>query len=101
MKIAAAYIRVSDERQDEYSPESQIKIIRDWASKNGFTVPEEHVYYDDGISGKSVEKRIQFNRMIAEAKDKRQPKRMKPTFIMEPKQFFTSQFAFEIASCHV
>ena len=25
LKIGAAYIRVSDERQDEYSPDSQLK----------------------------------------------------------------------------
>jgi hypothetical protein len=28
LHIGAAYIRVSDERQDEYSPDSQLKKIR-------------------------------------------------------------------------
>ena len=31
LKIAAAYIRVSTHDQEEYSPESQIKLIRDYA----------------------------------------------------------------------
>ena len=54
MKYAAAYIRVSDDRQDEYSPDSQLKLIREYAGKNGYCVPDEYVFYDDGISGRSV-----------------------------------------------
>ncbi len=73
MKIAAAYIRVSDERQDEYSPESQLKLIRDYAKRNDFIVPEEYVFFDDGISAKSTKKRDRFNEMIAIAKTKPQP----------------------------
>lgn len=72
-KIGAAYIRVSDERQDEYSPDSQIKKIREHAAKEGYTIPEEYVFYDDGISGKSARKRGDFNRMIALAKEKERP----------------------------
>lgn len=70
LKIGAAYVRVSDERQDEYSPTSQLKKVREYASKEGYIIPEEYVFYDDGISGKSVKKRDEFNRMIAAAKDK-------------------------------
>lgn len=73
MKIAAAYIRVSDERQDEYSPESQLKLIRDFAKRNDFIVPEEYVFFDDGISAKSTKKRDRFNEMIGIAKTKPQP----------------------------
>lgn len=73
VKIGAAYIRVSDERQDEYSPDSQLKKIREYASKEGCIIPDEHVFYDDGISGKSAKKRGDFNRMIAMAKDKSHP----------------------------
>ena len=47
---AAAYIRVSDDKQDEYSPDSQLKLIRDYAKRNGYYVPDEFVFYDDGIS---------------------------------------------------
>ncbi len=73
LRIGAAYIRVSDERQDEYSPDSQLKLIREHAAKDGYMIPEEYVFYDDGISGKSVKKRDDFNRMIALAKEKDHP----------------------------
>lgn len=73
LKIGAAYIRVSDERQDEYSPDSQLKKIREYAAKDGYTIPDEYVFYDDGISGKSTRKRDDFNRMIAIAKEKTHP----------------------------
>lgn len=73
LKIAAAYIRVSDERQDEYSPDSQLKKIREYAAKEGCQIPDEYVFYDDGISAKSVKKRNAFNRMIALAKEKDPP----------------------------
>ena len=72
-KIGAAYVRVSDERQDEYSPDSQLKKIREYAAKDGYMIPDEYVFYDDGISGKSVKKRGDFNRMIAIAKEKDHP----------------------------
>ncbi len=73
LKIGAAYVRVSDERQDEYSPDSQLKKIREYASKEGYIIPDEYVFYDDGISGKSVRKRDDFNRMISIAKEKTHP----------------------------
>jgi DNA invertase Pin-like site-specific DNA recombinase len=72
-RIGSAYIRVSDERQDEYSPDSQLKKIREYAAKEGYQIPDEYVFYDDGISGKSTRKRDDFNRMIAIAKEKAHP----------------------------
>ncbi len=73
LKIGAAYVRVSDERQDEYSPDSQLKKIREYAAKDGYAIPDEYVFYDDGISGKSAKRRDDFNRMIAIAKEKTHP----------------------------
>lgn len=73
LKIGSAYVRVSDERQDEYSPDSQLKKIREYAEKDGYLIPDEYVFYDDGISGKSARKRTEFNRMIAIAKEKEHP----------------------------
>ena len=73
LKIGSAYIRVSDERQDEYSPDSQLKKIREYASKEGYIIPDEYVFYDDGISGRNVKKRDDFNRMISMAKEKSHP----------------------------
>ena len=68
LKIASAYVRVSDDRQDEYSPDSQLKLIREYAKKNGYYVPDEFIFYDDGISAKSSIKRVEFNKMISIAK---------------------------------
>jgi len=73
MNIAAAYIRVSDDRQDEYSPDSQLKLVREFAKKNDFYVPDEFVFYDDGISAKTAKRRPEFNKMISIAKQKNPP----------------------------
>lgn len=68
LQIGAAYVRVSTDDQLEYSPDSQIKLIREHAKRDGVVIPEEYVYTDGGISGKSAEKRPQFRLMIATAK---------------------------------
>lgn len=73
IKTAAAYIRVSTEEQAEYSPASQLSKIREYAKRNGFFVPEEFVFADEGISGKTTKKRTEFNKMIAVAKTKPKP----------------------------
>lgn len=70
MKIGAAYIRVSTDDQLEYSPDSQIKLIQQFAKKNDIIIPDEFIFIDEGISGKTAEKRPEFNRMIAIAKQK-------------------------------
>lgn len=36
LKIAAAYIRVSTDDQEEYSPDSQLRLIREYAKKSGY-----------------------------------------------------------------
>lgn len=73
VKIAAAYIRVSTEDQIEYSPESQLKVIRDYAKRNNFIVPDDFVFMDEGISGRKAEKRPAFMQMIGLAKTKPKP----------------------------
>lgn len=73
LRIGAAYIRVSDERQDEFSPISQLKKIREYAAKEGYQIPDEYVYYDDGISGRSTRGRDNFKRMIGDAVSKDHP----------------------------
>lgn len=70
MRIGAAYIRVSTDDQLEYSPDSQVKLIKEYAKKNDIIIPEEFMFADEGISGKSAEKRPAFNKMIAIAKQK-------------------------------
>lgn len=73
MKIAAAYIRVSTDDQIEYSPESQIKAIKDYAKRNDYILPEEYIFMDEGISGKTAGKRPSFMKMIGTAKTKPKP----------------------------
>ncbi len=73
MKNAAAYIRVSDERQDEFSPDSQFKLIEDFCRKNDYLLSRDYIFYDDGISAKSVEARQEFCRMIELAKSVSHP----------------------------
>ena len=74
MKIAAAYIRVSTDDQLEYSPDSQLEKIREYAEQNGMALPEEFIFREDeGISGKAAKKRPEFMRMIGTAKRKPKP----------------------------
>ena len=73
MKTAAAYIRVSTEEQTEYSPASQLEKIRDYAKRNDYILPEEYIFVDEGISGRSTAKRPAFNNMIGIAKIKPKP----------------------------
>lgn len=74
MKTAAAYIRVSTDGQLEYSPDSQLKIIRDYAQRNEFSLPDQYIFREEeGISGKQAEKRPAFMQMIGIAKQKPKP----------------------------
>ena len=38
LKIAAAYIRVSTDDQTELSPDSQIKVVREFAKQKGYLI---------------------------------------------------------------
>ncbi len=69
----ACYIRVSTDDQTEYSPDAQLKAIKDYAKKNDIILTKEHIYMDEGISGKRADKRPAFMRMIATAKSKPKP----------------------------
>lgn len=73
LKTAAAYIRVSTDRQTELSPDSQLRIIKEYAKQNGYNIPSEYIFREDGLSGKYVKKRPQFIEMIGLAKQKPAP----------------------------
>ncbi len=73
MKTAAAYIRVSTDDQIEYSPDSQLKLLREYAKKNDYILPDEFIFSDEGISGRDTKHRPAFNRMIAHAKSDEHP----------------------------
>lgn len=68
--FAAVYIRVSTDEQTELSPESQLEKIQEYARREGIIILQDHIYIDAGISGKKAEKRPEFMRMIAAAKEK-------------------------------
>ena len=69
-QFAAAYIRVSTDEQAELSPESQLEEIRKYAQREGLILLGDQTYIDAGISGKKADKRPQFMKMIATAKEK-------------------------------
>ncbi|MGH2609793.1 MAG: recombinase family protein, partial [Tepidiformaceae bacterium] len=67
--IAAIYARKSTEQHgvtdEEKSVTRQIEHARAYAAKRGWTVTEEHIYVDDGVSGVEFKKRPGFNRLMA------------------------------------
>ncbi|MEG1427701.1 MAG: recombinase family protein, partial [Oscillospiraceae bacterium] len=72
-KIGSGYIRVSTEDQEEYSPDSQIKILREYAKTHDIILPDEYIFRDDGISGRKAGNRPEFMRMISMAKSDDNP----------------------------
>lgn len=73
MQFGAAYIRVSTENQDEYSPEAQRRLILDYAKKHDIVISKEHIFEDIGVSGTKADKREAFQSMIGLAKSKEHP----------------------------
>lgn len=74
LKTAACYIRVSTDKQEELSPASQLKEIKNYARQNGYFLSAEYIFQEEeGVSGRKADKRPEFQRMIATAKQKPQP----------------------------
>lgn len=74
MRTAACYIRVSTDDQLEYSPDSQLEKIRDFAGRNNMLLPDDNIFIEEeGVSGRKAEKRHEFQKMIAAAKSKPKP----------------------------
>lgn len=86
MKIAAAYIRVSTSDQLEYSPDSQLRLIKEYAKRNNIILNNECIFQDDGISGRDADKRPAFQEMVSMAK--RNPKPFDAILV-----YSTSRFA--------
>lgn len=72
-KEAALYVRVSTDKQDELSPDAQIRLGKEYCEKNGLHLYNEHIYQEHGISGRKADKRPQFLKMIADAKSQDHP----------------------------
>ena len=74
LQTAACYIRVSTDDQTEYSPDSQKKLIMEYAAAHSLALPEEFIFMEqEGVSGRIAEKRPEFQRMIGAAKGRPRP----------------------------
>ena len=72
-RCAAAYIRVSTDDQAELSPDSQLEELHKYAQREELILLNDCVYIDAGISGKKADRRPEFMRMIAQAKEENCP----------------------------
>lgn len=70
-KYGYGYVRVSTDKQEELSPDSQAKLLKDYAQKNGIII--SNIFYELGISGRKAEKRPEFQKMISQAKSADHP----------------------------
>ena len=71
-RIGALYIRVSTEDQAELSPDAQKRLLLDFAQKNHIIISNEFIF-SESVSGRHVQKRPEFQRMIAIAKQPSHP----------------------------
>ena len=66
---AAIYARKSNEEKEKNpankSVHLQVEEARRYAEKKGWTVSEEHIYFDDGVSGADFGTRRGFGRLLA------------------------------------
>lgn len=73
MQTAALYIRVSTDKQEELSPDAQLRLLKEYAQKNDMLIKNDLIFMENGISGKKADKRPQFQKMIGMAKTKEHP----------------------------
>lgn len=71
LKYGYGYVRVSTDKQEELSPDSQEKLLRDYAKSNNIILLE--VFFEIGVSGRKADKRPEFQRMISLAKSDEHP----------------------------
>ncbi|MBF0411005.1 MAG: recombinase family protein [Candidatus Riflebacteria bacterium] len=65
-KIAVGYVRYSSANQREESIEAQIRMINEYAAREGYVIKE--YYADHACSGTSSTKRKEFLRLMEDAK---------------------------------
>ena len=70
-RYAYGYVRVSTHDQEEISPDSQEKLLREYAKKNHFVILK--IFFELGVSGRKADKRPEFQDMIGSAKSKEHP----------------------------
>ena len=69
----ACYARYSSDLQRDTSIEDQLTVARRYAAEQGWTVPENQIYTDAGISGASVEGRPGLKALLAAAATQPRP----------------------------
>lgn len=70
-RYAYGYVRVSTHDQEEVSPESQKKLLREYAKKNDIIIIK--TFYELGVSGRKADKRPEFQKMISMCKADEHP----------------------------
>lgn len=70
-KYGYGYVRVSTDKQEELSPDSQEKLLRDHAKKNNIVLL--NIFFELGVSGRKADKRPEFQRMVGLAKSSEHP----------------------------
>lgn len=70
-KYGYGYVRVSTDKQEELSPDSQAHLLKEYAQKNGIILL--NIFYELGVSGRKAERRPEFQKMIARAKSADHP----------------------------
>lgn len=68
LTYACCYIRVSTDKQEELSPDAQKRLLLDYAKSHNMIVSPEHIFIENGISGRKADKRPEFQKMIGLAK---------------------------------
>lgn len=71
-RVGALYIRVSTDDQAELSPDAQKRLLLDYAKKNHIIISEEFIF-SESVSGRHAQRRPEFQRMIAIAKQPSHP----------------------------
>lgn len=71
-RTGALYIRVSTDAQEELSPDAQKRLLLDYAKKNDIIVSNAFIFAES-VSGRHAQKRPEFQRMIAMAKQPNHP----------------------------
>lgn len=69
----ALYIRVSTDKQEELSPDAQERLLFDYAKAHNIFIAPQHIFVENGVSGRKADKRPEFLRMIALAKSSENP----------------------------
>ncbi len=67
MRTAAAYIRVSTDDQTEFSPDAQLKRIKEYAASHDILLLPDHIYTELGVSGRSAARRPRFMALMTAA----------------------------------